>query len=175
MEQQQASFEQSINLVNKHIKLIHRFSFSCKRWMPTEIIRLELSKNIDFTRTWSRIPWAKKDKNETSLFWAWRVISMFWVDLNLEWYESAMVFRVFIFIFCLETALRESNWMRKNSVAVMVIFFRKCHSGNTKFFVEDYETPWKRHLKDTLQLKIFRTWINKGVEPALHKTLHQDI
>ena len=134
-----------------------------------------IKKTLTLPEHEDRIPRAKKEKNETPLFWAWRVISVFWVDLNFEWYESAMVFRVFIFIFYLETALRESNWMRKNYVAVMVIFFRKCHSGNTKFFVKDYETPWKRHLKDTLQLKIFRTWINKGVEPALHKTLHQGI
>ena len=34
-----------------------------------------------------------------------------------------MVFRVLIFIFCLEATVRESNWMRTTSVLVMVIFF----------------------------------------------------
>ena len=32
------------------------------------------------------------------------------------------------------------------------------------------EAPWQRHLKDTL-----RTWINKGVEPAVRRTLHQEM
>ena len=36
-----------------------------------------------------------------------------------------MVFRVFVFIFCLETTVRESKWMRTTSVAVIVNFFPK--------------------------------------------------
>ena len=35
-----------------------------------------------------------------------------------------------------------------------------------KFFLNNYKTPWQRNLKDTLQLKISQTWIDKGVEPA---------
>ena len=34
---------------------------------------------------------------------------------------------VSIFIFCLETMLRENNWMGATPTAVRVIFFRKCH------------------------------------------------
>ena len=51
-------------------------------------------------------------------------------------------------------------------------FFWRCHSESTwsqlcsKFFLNNYEAPWQRHLKDTFQLKILRTWINIGVEPA---------
>ena len=35
-----------------------------------------------------------------------------------------------------------------------------------KFFLNNYRTPWQQNLKDTLQLKISPTWIDKGVEPA---------
>ena len=51
-------------------------------------------------------------------------------------------------------------------------FFWKCHSKSTsshlfsKFFLNNYDAPWQWHLKDNLQLKILRTWINIGVEPA---------
>ena len=34
-----------------------------------------------------------------------------------------MVLRVFIFVFYLETTVRENNWMGTTSVAVVVIFF----------------------------------------------------
>ena len=47
---------------------------------------------------------------------------MFWVDLTFEWYGDAMVFRVFIFIFCLETTLRKDTWMRATFATVVVIF-----------------------------------------------------
>ena len=40
-------------------------------------------------------------------------------------YEDAMVFRVFIFIFCLEPALRNSTWMRETSATVAVFFPKK--------------------------------------------------
>ena len=51
-------------------------------------------------------------------------------------------------------------------------FFRRCHSESTwsqlcsKFFFNNYGAPWQRHLKDTLQFKILRTWINVGVAPT---------
>ena len=103
-------------------------------------------------------------------------IPLFWVEETFEWYEGAMVFRVFIFylfiFFCLETTVIENNWMRTTSVAVMVFFFRKYHSESTwsqlysKFFLNSYEAPWQLHLKDTLQMKILRTWIIIGVEAS---------
>ena len=37
-------------------------------------------------------------------------------------YEDAMVFCVFIFIFCLEPTLGKDIWMRATSPTVMVIF-----------------------------------------------------
>ena len=53
-----------------------------------------------------------------------------------------------------------------------MVFFRKYHSESTwsqrcsKFSVNNYEAPWQRHLKDTLQLKILWTSVS---------SLHQDI
>ena len=66
--------------------------------------------------------------------------------------------------------------MRETSVAVKAIFFRNYHFKSTqlcsKFFLNNYEAPRKRHLKDTLQLKILRTCINIDVKPApRHLTL----
>ena len=65
--------------------------------------------------------------SQTGEKWDFLVLSRgnFWM------YESAMVFHVFIFIFCLETTVRENEWMSTISVTVMVIFFGKCHSKST--------------------------------------------
>ena len=77
----------------------------------------------------------------------------------------------FHFFFCSQTIVREINWMGTTSVANMVIFCRRCHYKITwsqlysKFFLNIYEAPWQRHLRDTLQMKILRTWSNIGVEP----------
>ena len=98
--------------------------------------------------------------------------TLFRVDVIFEWYEGAMVFRIFIFIFGLETTVRENSWVGRTSVAVIVKFFRKYNSESTssqlcsKFILNNYEAPWQRHLKDTVQLNILRTWINTDVEPA---------
>ena len=42
----------------------------------------------------------------------------------------------------------------------------------SRFFLNNYEAPWQQDLKDTLQLKILRTWINMGVEPATRHLAH---
>ena len=42
--------------------------------------------------------------------------------LSFEWYEDAMVFRVSIFIFCLEPTLGKDTWMRATSTTVMAMF-----------------------------------------------------
>ena len=58
------------------------------------------------------------------------------------------------YFFCLETALQESNWMKTTSV--VVFFPEKYHSESTwsqlcsKFFINNHETTWLEHLKDTL-------------------------
>ena len=51
-------------------------------------------------------------------------------------------------------------------------FFRKCPSKSTwselcsKFFLNNYKKTWQKHLKDTIQLKILRTWIIIRVKPV---------
>ena len=83
---------------------------------------------------------------------------MFLAVLTFEWFEDALVFHVFIFIFCLEVRKRyldESD-------------FRHCY-GN--FFVSailkvTFSTI-ARHidnsiLKNTRELPILQTWINIG-------------
>ena len=50
------------------------------------------SRNLGFTQTWennTKSPFAKQKRNMTLLFW---------VDLNFEWYEDDMIFRVFLVI-----------------------------------------------------------------------------
>ena len=51
--------------------------------------------------------------------------SLFSIELTFELYEAAMVFRVFIFTFCLEKTVRENNWMGTTSADVMfsLLFF----------------------------------------------------
>ena len=83
-----------------------------------------------------------------------------------------MVFHVSIFIFCLETTLQENSWMRTTSVAVVVIFFFESailkvfdHSFVQSSFSTIMIGTLTKTFKDTLQLKILRTWINIGVKP----------
>ena len=63
------------------------------------------------------------------------------------------------------------QWERVPSL-LWSFFYGKCHSKSTwsqlcsKFFLNNYKAPWRWNLKDTLQLKILRTWINIGLEPA---------
>ena len=45
-------------------------------------------------------PWPEKEKNRTPFSW---------VDLIFEWYEDAMVFHVFIFIYLFETNGKKGN------------------------------------------------------------------
>ena len=55
---------------------------------------------------------------------------------------------------------------------LFIYFFWKCYSESTwlqlrsEFFLNNYEALWQQHLKDTLQLKILRTWMS---------SLHQGI
>ena len=93
----------------------------------------------------------------------------FWVEVTFEWYEGAIVFRVFIFIFCLETTVLENNYIRTTSIAVTVKFVSASTWSQlcSKFFLNNYKTPWQWYMKDTLQLKILPTSTNVGVKPAL--------
>ena len=73
-----------------------------------------------------------------------------WVKINFEWYEDAMVFRIFLFIlFCLTTPVRKYISMRTTSVTVVMIF-RKCHSESYwsqlcwKFVLSNYKPHWQQ-------------------------------
>ena len=57
-------------------------------------------------------------------------------------------------------------------------FFRMFYSKSTwslysKFFRNNYDAPWQQHLKDTLWLKLLRTWIasTKAFYLLLHASL----
>ena len=82
-----------------------------------------------------------------------------------------MVFCVFTIIFMFRNnVIREQ--LGQNNFRRCYVFFRKYHSESTwsqrcsKFSINNYEAPWQRHLKDTLQLKILWTSVS---------SLHQDI
>ena len=125
-----------------------------------------------------------------------------------------MIFRVlilfnFFFFFCLEAMIKRNTWIRTISVTVMVIiskvlFWKLLDINNVQLysniFLNNYKAHWQRHFKDTLQMKILRTWINihansffgkyhemimtmvpwklsvaKKSEPVLSRASHQDI
>ena len=50
--------------------------------------------------------------------------SLFWVEVTFEWYEGAIVFLVFIFIFFFRSNGIRDQLDENNFVAVMVIFFK---------------------------------------------------
>ena len=64
---------------------------------------------------------------------------------------------VFSFLFFgLEPTVRKSTWMRTTSVALMVVFLKIF----SKFFLTNCKVYWQQHLRDILQLKVLRKWIN---------------
>ena len=83
-----------------------------------------------------------------------------------------MVFCVFIFIFMFRNNVIREQLGQNNFRCCCFFFSRKYHSESTwsqrcsKFSINNYEAPWQRHLKDTLQLKILWTSVS---------SLHQDI
>ena len=122
-----------------------------------------------------------------------------WAELTFEWCESAMIFRVFIFIFILFRSNGKKNtWMRTTFIKVMYDnyfkntilkvtwyqLFSKLIKNHEDFknailkvtwyqlfskLIKDYEAHWKQHLKDILLLKILRTWINIRTNSLLDK------
>ena len=74
--------------------------------------------------------------------------------------------RVCCYCFCLEPTVRKDTWMRTTSVTVMAFFpkvaFWKLldHSYVQSSFSINTRHIENSILKDTLQLNIFRTWIN---------------
>ena len=134
---------------------------SCKRWMLTKIIRLELSEKL-FTQT-RQYNTKLHDPNKTKMgipCFEWR-----WL-LN---YEHVIVFRVFIFITLFRNAIREqldeNDFRRCYSIffpkvsfldSLIITWLQLC----SEFFINNYEVPWQQHLKDTLRLKILWTWMS---------------
>ena len=81
-------------------------------------------------------------------------------------------YSVFSFSFFLEQRYKRTIIAERLLSLLRWNLFRKCHSASTwsqlcsKFFLNNYKTPWQWHMKDTLQLKILPTWTNVGVEPV---------
>ena len=98
------------------------------------------------------------------------------VLMTFRWYEGAMVFCVSIFSFCKETTVIERKQWDGNdfcrcyrcygNIFSKVSFRKYLVTAMFKVLSQNYEAPWQRHLKNTLQLKILRTWTNIGVESA---------
>ena len=94
-------------------------------------------------------------------------------DFWMIWRYHGILYIHFYFLF------RNNVWreqLDKNNFchcySFFFFFFWKCYSESTwlqlcsEFFLNNYEALWQQHLKDTLQLKILRTWMS---------SLHQDI
>ena len=100
-------------------------------------------------------------KTQTREKWDYLVLSI--ADNWMIWRCHGVLFR--------NNVIRE-QWVENHLRRCNGNFFRKCHSDSNssqlcpKFFLNNYEAPWQRHLKDTLQLKILRTWIHVGVNPV---------
>ena len=86
-----------------------------------------------------------------------------------------MVFCVFIFYFLFRSNgkkkhLDENNFRHSYDnyfkSAVLKVSQFQLHST---FFLSNYEAHWQRHLKDILQLKILRAWINIQANSFLGK------
>ena len=121
-----------------------------QRWTSAKIVRLD----------WKKL-WLYSNKRKIGLPCL--------VNLTFKWYEDAMVFCVFIFIFLLRT---KGKTVRLNENDV-----RHCCRNFSKVpfwklldhrYVRSSFSKIMRHidnniLKDTLPLKILRTWINVGV------------
>ena len=86
-------------------------------------------------------------------------------DLWMVW-KWHRIPRVHRYYFCLEPTVRKDTWMRTTSVTVMAFFpkvaFWKLldHSYVQSSFSINTRHIENSILKDTLQLNIFRTWIN---------------
>ena len=64
-----------------------------------------------------------------------------------------------------ENEFRHSYGNYFRSAVLKVTWFQLC----SKFFLNNYEAHWQRHLKYTLQMKILRTWINIDANSFLGK------
>ena len=80
--------------------------------------------------------------------------------------------------FCLEPTLRKDAWMRTTSVAVMAFFSKVAfwtlldHSNIQSSFPIITRHIENSILKDTLQLIIFRTWINLSASSLIKTSVN---
>ena len=114
-----------------------------------------------------------------------------------------MVFLVFISIFCLETKVRENNWMGTSFDAALVNFFRRCYTASTssqpcwKFSLNNYEhlgkgiwkapynwryygrgssvQPATRHLNFYFMLLFLSNKLNFKIEPSVDRVIFATI
>ena len=140
--------------------------------------------------------------NHTREIWD-SLVFLFCVEVTLEWYEGAMVLRVFISIFGLETKVRENNWMGTSFDAVVVNFFRRCYTASTssqpcwKFSLNNYEhlgkgiwkapynwryygrgssvQPATRHLNFYFMLLFLSNKLNFKIEPGVDRVIFAKI
>ena len=96
-------------------------------------------------------------------------------DFWMIWRYHGILYIHFYFLFrnnVWREQLDKNNFCHCYSFFFFFFFFLKCYSESTwlqlcsEFFLNNYEALWQQHLKDTLQLKILRTWMS---------SLHQDI
>ena len=104
-----------------------------------------------------------------------------WDSLALSRADSGMLGRChgipsFYFLFyCLEATVKKQQFDENDfchgygsyfkCAVLKVTWFQLC----SQFFLNNYDAHWPRHLKDTLQLKILRTWINIHANSSLGK------
>ena len=132
----------------RNIKLIYRFHENVER-------RLRLSgysyrKNFDFTQTRrynAKLHDTNGKKNGTPLFW---------IEVTFEWFEFAMVFCVFIFIFMFRSNVIREQLGQNN--------FRRCYG----FFSRKYhfESTWSQRCS----LSSFLSTITKHLDNGIWKT-----
>ena len=88
--------------------------------------------------------------------------------MTFDWYEGTMVFCVFIFIFLIRTSSEKEHLDKNNFCHVYGNYFEIAilkvawYQLSSKFFINNNKGHQQQHLKDTLQLKNLRTWIDIG-------------
>ena len=97
---------------------------------------------------------------------------MFRVELTFKGYDNALIFCIFIFIFCLEPTVREQ--LDENDFRLS-IFFRPDHSYVRSSFATIRRHSDNEFRNDALQLKILGTWVRIGTNYFLSKFLETKI
>ena len=75
-------------------------------------------------------------------------ISLFWAELTFEWYEAAMAFRVFIFIFLFRTNGKTEHLDENNFCHCYGNFFESA-AWKVSYLIK---VPGKQSVADTIQV-----------------------